>query len=53
VRQPLDYPLGSRFPAHTSNDTKTVLLVGCAMIAIVAAIIVNSNEPMTVVGFLH
>jgi hypothetical protein len=53
MRQPLDYPLGSRFPAHTSNDVKTALIVGCAMIAFVVAIIVNSSESTTVVGFFH
>jgi hypothetical protein len=49
--RPSNYPLGSRFPARASNETETVLVVACAMIAILVAIF--NADAASAVGFLH
>jgi hypothetical protein len=53
MRKPPKTPLGSRYPVHPSNDVKTVLILACAMMAMVVALTANPNDAGAVVGFLH
>jgi hypothetical protein len=45
--------LGSRYPVHASNDMRTLLILACAMMAMVVALTANPNDAAAVVGFFH
>jgi hypothetical protein len=51
MRLPYSFSSGSRNPEQTSKETEAVLVVACAMIAILVAIL--NADATTVVGFLH
>jgi hypothetical protein len=53
MRKPPKTPLGSRYPVHPSNDVKTVLILACAMMAMIVALTATPNDAATAVGFLH
>jgi hypothetical protein len=53
MRKPPKYSLGSRYPVHAPNDAKTVLILACAMMAMVVALSTNPHDATMVVGFLH
>jgi hypothetical protein len=50
MRLPHSFSSGSRNPERTSKETEAVLVVACAMIAILVAIL--NADATTVVGFL-
>ncbi len=51
MRLPYSFSSGARNPEQTSKETEGVLVVACAMIAILVAIL--NADPTTVVGFFH
>jgi hypothetical protein len=53
MNKPPKCQLGSRYPVHPSNDVKTVLILACAMMAMVVALIGNPNDAAAVAGFFH
>jgi hypothetical protein len=53
MRKPPKTALGSRYPVHASNDERTVLILACAMMAMVVALTANPNDAAAVVGFFH
>jgi hypothetical protein len=53
MRKPPKYPLGSRYPVHAPNDVKIVLILACAMMAMVLALTADPHDAARVIGFLH
>jgi len=53
MRKPPKCPLGSRYPVHASNDVRTVLILACAMMAMVVALTASPNDAAAVVGSFH
>jgi hypothetical protein len=53
MSKPSKHPLGSRYPVHPSNDVRTVLILACAMMAMVVALTSNPSDAAGVVGFFH
>ena len=53
MRKPPKTALGSRYPVHASNDLEAVLILACAMMAMVVALTAGPNDPATVAGFFR
>jgi hypothetical protein len=53
MRKPPKTALGSRYPVHASNDLKTVLILACAMMAMVVALTAGPSDAVAVGGFFH
>jgi hypothetical protein len=53
MRKPIKYPLGSRYPVHPSNDTTTILILACAMMAMLVALTGNPSDATAVAGLFH
>jgi hypothetical protein len=53
MRKPPKTQLGSRYPVHPSNDVRTVLILACAMMAMIVALTAIPNDAGAMVGFLH
>jgi hypothetical protein len=53
MRKPSNHPLGSRYPVHPSNDVKTVLVLACALLAMVVALTSNPSDAAGVAGLFH
>jgi hypothetical protein len=53
MRKPAKYPLGSRYPVHAPNDAKMVLMLACAMMAMIVALTTNPQDATVVADFFH
>jgi hypothetical protein len=53
MRKPSKYPLGSRYPVHPSNDMTTILVLACAMMAMVVALTGNPSDATAVARLFH
>jgi hypothetical protein len=51
MRLPYSFSSGSRNPEQASKETEAVLVVACAMIAILVALL--NADATTMVSFLH